>query len=57
MKKLLAQKKKTFQKFWPFELSYKKKIDKPGQMIWLLLYIKYLEHILLIPSLITTTGT
>ena len=39
MKKLPAQ-KQTFQKFRAFKLTYKNRIDKPGQMTWLQLYIK-----------------
>ena len=41
MKKLLAQ-KQTFQKFRPYELTYKKRNDKPGQMILTKLYIEKL---------------
>ena len=41
MKKPLPQ-KQTFKKFRPYELTYKKRIDKPGQMILSKLYIEKL---------------
>ena len=38
-------------------LLYKNRIDKSGQMIPRNCTLKYLDYILLIPSLVTTTGT
>ena len=57
MKKLLAQ-KQTFQKFRPYELGHIKiELINQNNLYGHYCTLKYLECILLIPSLIATTET